>query len=158
MRWEFTIYLLPIKRSSQFGGGGGNAFEDPIETKIPPIVAIKELRIRHGDQVDSIGADYELLGGGTYPGADHGGSGGKPTVVTLAKGEKIVKMNGKHNNTQVDQLTFTTVTCKPDGSTATYGPYGKTGRTEFEVDNHIVGFFGRSSNHLDAVAVFYAEN
>ena len=151
-----VYYLPPVKRSPQFGGGGGNAFEDPIETKIPPIVSIKELRIRHGNQVDSIGADYEVLGGGSYEGGDHGGSGGKPTVVTLAKGEVIVKMSGKTNNTLVDQLTFTTR--KPDGTTATYGPYGKTGRTEFEVDGRIVGFFGRAGNLLDAVGVFYAED
>ena len=67
-----------------------------------------------------------------------------------------MKMSGKTNNTLVDQLTFTTR--KPDGSTATYGPYGKTGRTEFDVDGRLVGFFGRAGNLLDAVGVFYAED
>ena len=148
-------YLPPVVRSAQFGGGGGNAFEDPIETNIPPIVGIKQLRFRHGNQVDGIGAEYELLGGGTYNGADHGGSGGRPSVVVLAKREVIVRMKGKTNNTLVDQLTFTTR--KPDGSRATYGPYGRTGRTQFEVEGRIVGFFGRAGNLLDSLGVFYVE-
>ena len=148
-----VYYLPPVKRSDQFGGNGGKTFADPIETNIPPIVGIRELRLRHGNQVDSIGADYELLGGGTYEGADHGGGGGKPSPVHLDKGEVIVKMSGKTNNKLVDQLTFTGR--KEDGSTATYGPFGKTGQIEFQVDGRIVGFFGRSGNLLDAIGVFY---
>ena len=148
-----VYYLPPIQKSAQFGGGGGNAFTDPIETNIPPIVGIKQLRFLHGNQVDSIGAEYELLGGGTYNGANHGGSGGRPSTDVLASGEVIERMSGKTNNTLVDQLTFTIR--KADGSTTTYGPYGKTGRTEFEVEGRIVGFFGRAGNLLDGLGVFY---
>ena len=62
-------------------------------------------------------------------------------------------MAGKTNNTLVDQFTFTTM--RPDGTTATYGPFGKTGQTEFEVQGNIVGFFGRSGDLLDAIGAFY---
>ena len=148
-----VYYLPPIKKSAQFGGNGGSAFTDPIETHIPPIVRVSKLRIRHGNQVDSIQADYELLGGGCYSGGNHGGTGGSPTEVPFAEGEVIVKMSGKTNNTLLDQVTFTTT--KSNGSTGTYGPYGKTGRTAFEVDGNIVGFFGRSGNLVDALGVFY---
>ena len=148
------VYYLPtLRKSAQYGGGGGNAFTDPVETNIPPVVNIKRMRIRHGNQVDSIDADYELLGGGLLDGTNHGGSGGRPTDVNFVEGELIKQMRGKTNNTLVDQITFTTR--KPDGSTGIYGPFGKTGRTEFQVDGKIVGFFGRSGNLLDALGVFY---
>lgn len=146
-------FLPPLQKSSQFGGSGGNAFVDPIETNIPPIVNVKKMRIRHGNQVDSIEADYELLGGKVYDGTKHGGSGGSLTEVDFAEGEVITAMAGKTNNVLVDQLTFTTM--KPDGSTSTYGPFGRTGRTEFRVDGNIVGFHGRSGNLLDALGAFY---
>lgn len=148
-------YLPSLEKSPQLGGTGGNAFMDPIASNIPPIVNIKRMRIRHGNQVDGIQADYELLGGGIHNGANHGGTGGSPSEVSLEDGEVIVKMSGKTNNTLVDQFTFTTR--KPDGSTGTYGPFGRTGRTEFQVDGNIVGFFGRSGNLLDAIGAFFVE-
>ncbi len=148
-----TYYLPPLVQSDAFGGSGGNPFVDHIETSVPPIVNVTRLHIRHGNQVDSIQADYELLGGGSFNGPNHGGTGGKPTEVCFSQGEVIVEMSGKTNNTLVDQVTFTTR--KSDGTTCTYGPYGKTGKTPFGVQGRIVGFFGRSGNLLDALGVFY---
>ena len=103
--------------------------------------------------MDGIQAEYELLGGGSYSGENHGGTGGSPSTVQFADGEVIVQMSGKTNNTLVDQLTF--ITKKSDGSTGTYGPYGKTGKTPFDVNEKIVGFFGRAGNLLDALGAFY---
>ena len=148
-----AYYLPPIEKSPEFGGNGGNAFADPIETTVPPIINVTALRIRHGNQVDSIQADYQLLGGGSFTGSNHGGTGGQPTEVCFSEGEVIVEMSGKTNNTLLDQVTFTTR--KPDGSTGTYGPFGKTGRTPYCVRGRIVGFFGRGGNLIDALGVFY---
>ena len=69
--------------------------------------------------------------------------------------EFIIKISGKTNGRLVDQLIFTTR--KVDGSVHTYGPYGKTGNTPFEIEGNIVGFFGRSGALLDAIGVFYNE-
>ena len=107
------------------------------------------------NQVDSIQADYELLGGGMYCGTKHGGPGGILTEIPFESGEVIMKMTGKTNNVLVDQVTFTTI--KSDGSQQEYGPYGKTGQTPFEVDRFIYGFFGRSGTKLDALGVFEAQ-
>ena len=148
-----VYYLPPLQTSPQYGGTGGNAFSDPVNQNIPPVINVKKMRIRHGNQVDSIDADYLLLGGGILDGQNHGGSGGSPTNVNFAEGEVIIKITGKTNNTLVDQLTF--YTRKPDGSTGKYGPYGKTGKTEFEINGKIVGFFGRAGNLLDAIGAFY---
>ena len=148
------VYYLPqLQKSSLFGGSGGNAFVDPVDVNIPPVVKVKSMKIRHSNQVNCIDVDYLLLGGGVLDGETHGGSGGSSTIVDLADDEVIVKMAGKTNNTLVDQFTLTTT--RPDGTTATYGPLGKTGKTEFEVQGNIVGFFGRSGDFLDAVGAFY---
>ena len=148
-----AYFLPPVQKSNQFGGTGGNPFTDPIETNIPPIVRVSGLKIRHGNQVDSIQATYELLGGMRMTADNHGGTGGSPTTVEFAEGEVIMEMKGKTNNVLVDQVTF--VTRKQDGSSGTYGPYGKTGKTPFEVNGKIVGFFGRSGNLLDALGAYY---
>ena len=148
-------YLPPVQKNGPFGGDGGEEFADPIETHIPPIVNIRELRIRHGNGVESIGADYELLGGGSYEAPDHGGSEGTPIVVTLVNKELIVCVSGKTNATQVGQFAFTAR--KQDGSSATYGPYGITDEMEFGVSGRIVGFFGRSGEVLNSLGVFSVE-
>ena len=148
------VYLLPpLQKSNQVGGTGGSPFTDPIETFIPPIVRVSGLKIRHGNQVDAIQATYELLGGMELVAFNHGGTGGSPTIVEFEEGEVIVQMKGKTNNVLVDQVTF--VTKKKDGTTATYGPYGITGETPYEVNGKIAGFFGRSGNLLDALGAYY---
>ena len=148
-----AYYLPPLTKSPTYGGTGGKAFADPVDVNIPPVVNVKRMRIRHGNQVDSIDADYQLLGGGVLDGSNHGGTGGRPTVVEFEDGEFIIAMTGKTNDVLVDQVTFTTR--KPNGSTATYGPFGKTGETKYEVTGNIVGFFGRAGNLLDAIGAFY---
>ena len=153
---KLGVYFLPtLQESLLFGGSGGLPFADPIIPNIPPVVGVKRIRIRHGDQVDSIDVDYVLLGKGELDGINHGGSGGEPTYITFDEGEFIIKISGTTNGRLVDQLTFTTR--KVDGSVHTYGPYGKTGNTPFEIEGNIVGFFGRSGALLDAIGVFYDE-
>jgi hypothetical protein len=146
------VYYMPAKKSRTWGGRGGNMFTDPIDSS--PVAGIKRMCIRHGNQIDGISVDYQLLGGGTFNGVYHGGSGGSLSTVELAEGEVIIRMNGRTNQALVDQLTFTTR--KHDGSTCTYGPFGKTGKITFQVEgNNIFGFYGRAGNLLDALGVYY---
>ena len=154
------VYYLPqIRRSPQYGGTGGGEFTDPVEVNIPPVVGIEHIRIRHADRVKRIEADYYLLGGGILDGSNHGGGGGNLTKITLEKGEMVTKMTGKTNSDSgkdyVDQLSFTVR--KLDGEVVTYGPYGKGGKNDFEVEGNIIGFFGRSGQLLDAVGVYYCD-
>ena len=143
-----AYYLESVKKSDYFGGSGGNAFADPIETHIPPIVGVSKIDIRHGNQVDSFKVEYLLLGGGTYTGAKHGGTGGSLSELVFQKGEVIEQMYGKTNNVLVDQVSF-------DTQLRSYGPYGETGKTPFSVKGRVVGFFGRSGNLLDSIGAFY---
>ena len=98
--------------------------------------------------MDSIQAEYSLLGGGTYTGAKHGGPRGSLSEIIFEQGEIIEQMYGKTNTVLVDQVSF-------DTQLRLYGPYGKTGRTPFSVKGRVVGFFGRSGNFLDSIGAFY---
>ena len=81
----------------------------------------------------SIDVDYVLLGKGELDGTNHGGSGGEPTYIIFDEGEFITKISEKTEGRLVDQLTFTITIRRVDGSIHTYGPYGKTGNTPFEM-------------------------
>ena len=128
--------------SGSFGGSGGSKFNDDI-------VGIRGMKIRHGNQVDSIQVTYILADGTIWEGPRHGGTGGSLSQFTLEEGEKLVKMEGKTNNALVDQLTFHSNKGKK------YGPYGKTGQTSFSVEGELVTFFGSAGNLLDAISVRY---
>ena len=133
-------------KSPQYGGSGGGAFNDL--KSYPDIVGIRGLRIRSGNQVDSIQATYLLRYGNTIEGPKHGGYGGSEHSFTLGEGEVLTGMEGKTNGMLVDQLTFHSNWGRK------YGPYGRTGRTLFKVEGTaFVAFFGRSGNLLDAIGV-----
>ena len=58
-----VYFLNLLKTSSLFGGNCGEVWSDPVTTNIPPVVGIKKIVIAHGQSVDSIQVDYQLLGG-----------------------------------------------------------------------------------------------
>lgn len=142
-----------VIRTRHTGGPGGGAFDD-IQSR-PDIVGIRSLTIRSGNQVDSIQVTYALANGLTYVAPRHGGTGGYSRSFSLASGEFISKVEGKTNGQLVDQLTFTIT--RPDGSEIRRGPYGRTGRTPFAVDGHVIAFYGGSGSLMDRIG-FYQLN
>ena len=113
-----------IQKSNIFGGNGGSPWDDGVLSHSPPIVGVRSIKIRHGNQVDSILVTYLLADSSTYTAEKHGGSGGSESSFTLAENESIVRVEGKTNGVLVDQVTFVTQT--ETGATKLYGPYGKT--------------------------------
>ena len=67
-----VYFLNLLKTSSLFGGNYGEVWSDPVTTNIPPVVGIKKIVIAHGQSVDSIQVDYQLLGGVYLAGDKHG--------------------------------------------------------------------------------------
>ena len=131
-------------KSASFGGSGGSAFDD--------IIGIVGMKIRSGNQVDSVQVTYRLSDGSTFEAPKHGGTGGSLKSFTLADDEKLIKVEGKTNGVLVDQVTFYSNKGK------TYGPYGKTGETPFSVKgSEIIAVFGRAGNLLDRLGVHYKE-
>ena len=149
----YTQFSPKITTTEYFGGNGGHAFSDGISTHLPDITGIEAIRIRHGDQVDSIQATYRVANGSTWVAPKHGGHGGSETFIQFTDDERVIRIEGKTNHVLVDQLTF--LTQKGDGSQQKYGPFGITGKTPFAVGGKILGFFGRSGNLLDAIGFFY---
>ena len=148
------FYLPAVKKSRKFGGSGGTAFTDPVETIIPPIVRIRQIRVcADHSHITSINTDYYQLGGGTYYGETHSGNGECQTFKFDAE-EEITTFSGVHD-TQVQYLVFST------DDRPVVGPLGSPGELEVREDvffglrANIIGFFGHSSSHLDAVGVFY---
>lgn len=142
-----------VKKSNRFGGNGGRPFDDNITAYDPAVVGIQAIRIRHGNQVDSIQATYILATGSTFAGGRHGGHGGRETYLQLEAGEEIIEVYGKTNHALVDQISF--VTRKADGTVQIYGPFGRTGETSYSVKGQILGFYGRSGNLLDSIGFYH---
>ena len=150
---DITYYILhavsgvppTTSQSTEFGGRGGRAFDDKNDN----IVGIIGMRIRSGNQIDSIQVTYRLKDGSIYEAPRHGGTGGSESSFTLADGEVLVRMEGMTNGVLVDMLTFYS------NFNNRYGPYGVTGLVPFSVEGlEIVAFFGRAGNLLDAVGVY----
>ena len=137
-----------VSRSAQFGGSEGSAFDDKNDN----ICGIIGLKIRSGNQIDSIQVTYRLKDGSAYEAPKHGGNGGSLSSFTLADGEKLIRMEGMTNDVLIDMLTFYS------NYNNVYGPYGRTGRASFSVEGlEIIAFFGRAGNLLDAIGVYVSQ-
>ena len=141
--------MIPIvSKSAQFGGSGGSAFDDRSDN----IAGIIGMKVRSGNQIDSIQVTYRLKDGSAYEAPKHGGNGGSVSSFTLADGEKLIRMEGMTNGVLIDMLTFYS------NFNNTYGPYGITGQAPFSVEGlEIIAFFGRAENLLDAVGVYVSQ-
>src|SRR5260370_4846048 len=128
-------------KSPQYGGGGGNPFDDSSYIGNP----ITSITVRHGDLVDAIQVTY-----GNQQAPRHGGGGGQSDTISLAKGEQVIAVVGRSGDL-VDQIQFVTVS--PGNVLRTYGPYGGGGGSPFYIIGAVDAFFGRSADSLDAVCV-----
>jgi hypothetical protein len=136
--------------TAQAGGSGGIPFVDPT----PPIgVRALEVRIRSGDQVDSVQMVYEFPDHRTAVAAAHGGGGGKIDVFRLGPDEYIVGISGRSGQ-GVDSLRIHT-------NRRTSPLFGSGGgerdfRLEVPIGNQVLGFSGRAGDGLDAIGLIYA--
>ena len=147
-----SVTPFVLLQSNLFGGTGGDYFDDHNDN----IAGIVGMRIRAGDQVNSIQVTYWLKDGSTYTAPMRGrtGSGGTEYSFTLADGEKLTRMEGMTSGPGVfiviDMLTFYS------NMNNVYGPYGMTGQTRFSIAaTEIVAFFGRFGSLLDAIGAYY---
>ncbi len=153
-----VYYLAPVKQSEYFGSSNITFLENP-DARFPPVVKINKLFISHGDRVNSLQAEYQLLSGDSRLGDKNGGDGDSLTAINLNYGEELVGLKGMLSGgtySSIDQLTqLTLISRKKDGSTKVYGPFGKAGGKSFSVTGHILGFTGKASNFIESLSVFY---
>ena len=128
-------------QSPLFGGFGGTAFDDRVESLT--FEGITALTIRHGRNIDAIQATYKLPDGGSYTTPQRGGGGGTATTIHFEEGEKIVRISGKSGPSKlIDMLRILTQTAL--GELKQYGPYGTglPGPSDFTVTGAVSGLLG----------------
>ncbi|KAK2636759.1 hypothetical protein Ddye_031551 [Dipteronia dyeriana] len=140
-----TIKLGP------WGGAGGVAWDFNSGSG----AAIKEIVINHGAVVDSVTfTAIDRVTGEILAKAIFGGLGGQPDQISIDwPGEYLTSISGTTNvyleTLVVESITFHT-------NRTTYGPYGQTNGTAFEIpleNAEIVGFFGRAGAFVDAIGI-----
>lgn len=139
------------------GGSGGSPFSDDL-TQAEQIVKID---IWHGkpslwfrsSRILAIQTTWSTLQETSFTGCKHGKDRGKLDTIKFMDGEYITEINGRSAK-EIDSLKFKTNFGRE------FGPYGGNGGNPFSLtDLHVGGFFGRSDNRIDAIAVFNsAEN
>lgn len=149
------VYVLKhVHQKIAFVGEGGNRFDDNPDSFFPPVIKLTKLFIYHGDSVDSIQAEYQLLGGSTVLGKKHGGDGGTLSIVCITPGEHIVGLKCKSRGDFVDQITI--FTAKRDNGTIThYGPFGKYGGDSYYIYGNILALIGKEGDYMDGIGAYY---
>lgn len=144
--------LTPLEKKLAFPGEGGNEFDENPDMFVPPASRINRLLIRHGDSLDSIQVEYQLLNGSMQLGKMHGGDGGNLTIINLDK-QQIIGLECKTQYRYVDQLSLTTK--YDDGSTAVYGPFGRLGSQSYSAYGNVLGFYGRDGALINGIGIYY---
>ena len=155
--YRIGVYTLgAVKRSEGYGGSGGDVFDEQTDLRNPPIVGITKLHISVGPYwVQSLQAEYLLLGGATIMGAKHGNSSWPVTTISFDEGEVIRGLEGEVSvpDGVVSQVTIATQ--KEGGGEARYGPFGTMGTTPFSIHGSVLGFHGSVGKSLNKLGAYY---
>src|ERR1051325_5959147 len=131
MAWKYTKVN---------GGSGGIFFSDDLTL----VTRLAGFVINSGWFVDGIQGIYQRCDGSLSYGLWNGGSGGSQVKVNFAADEYITNISGSAG-WYIDQITFVT-------NKATYGPYGGSGGSAWNIPNDkIGGFYGQSGQYVDAI-------
>ena len=98
---------------------------------------------------------YILSNYSSFQAPRHGVLKSSEVKITLAHREFLTKVEGFHNGSVVQQITFTTEIFGSDNKTKhTYGPYGSTtGITQFSIEGYIVGFHGSFNSYRNLISI-----
>lgn len=147
----------PIKSPGQ-GGIIGDLFDDVADYDKPglsPIIGIHAINISYGDYIESIQCEYILANRSQVTPPRRGRPSNQFVVIILDGIEHVTMIEGSTNGSLINQLTITTL--GPDYERKVYGPFGKTGTTDFKVPGYILGFHGRSGLFLSNLGVYALE-
>ncbi|CAN6372901.1 unnamed protein product [Urochloa humidicola] len=142
---------LEIAKFGPWGGDGGSQ----RDIKVLPY-RLDRVTIRSGTIIDAIEFSYTDKDGQYHTAGPWGGQGGGNNSFQLGPSEFLKGVSGsirqlENKMTVITSLTFVT-------NARSYGPFGKGRGTPFhtQMQNNrmIVGFFGRSSQYLNALGVY----
>lgn len=148
------LLTFPIQAQNLFycgpsGGAGGETF---VDDAIPKNSRVYEIQIFAGEYIDAIRLVHENDRGELLELRKHGGSGGRPTIITLAPDEYLIAIEGQHNKF-VHALRFYTNKRTTEWYGSRDGKY--TFKYEAPEGYEIVGLNGRSGWYLDALGVLF---
>lgn len=153
-----TSITRRILKSPGLGGDQGASFDDRLSPLLKDFVNINRVQtisISFGDYLESLQVTYLLSNNSFFTPPRRGVVRSSEVVITLAYNEYLVKVEGYHNSTMVQQITFTTLIYGYDNkSTHVYGPYGSTGNTSFSVEGFVVGFYGHFDDKLNNLGIY----
>jgi hypothetical protein len=140
-----------------WGGHGGTPRD--MNGRVPAdhleSVTVRSLLLP-GGHICGLSFVYVDLKGQSIPVGPWGSSkAGTVDTVSLGEDEFLVEVSGTHDTAGITSLTFVT------SSGAEYGPYGFPLGTPFSLslqhsNSHIIGFFGRSGEILNALGLYLA--
>nr|CAD1819853.1 unnamed protein product [Ananas comosus var. bracteatus] len=128
-----------VHKEGPWGGTGGT----PFDTKAAQ--QILGFEVWYDDCVTGIRFKYQQDDEIKWSKVFGSTSGGRHDKVQTTN--TITGIHGTESTEVVQSLSFVT-------SAGTYGPYGSKHGNPFDATGVIVGFFGRSSEQLDAIGVW----
>ncbi|XP_038898648.1 jacalin-related lectin 3-like isoform X2 [Benincasa hispida] len=136
----------------QYGGEGGDAWEDKFQT-------MRRFVVRHGLWIDSIQIQYEDDNGNLVWSNQHGGDGGSRSEVVLEfPDEYLVSIHGYYSDIRTWGHAITVIrSLTLETNKKTYGPFGVEDGSKFSfpiVGFKVVGIHGRSGWYLDAFGLY----
>ncbi|OWY99866.1 hypothetical protein PHMEG_00029058 [Phytophthora megakarya] len=145
---EGGVYVGP-----EAGGPHGHVFSDVDQVK--PDQRVLQLKLNANDRVDALDLKIELPAKHTTS-LIHGGRGGYPKTLYLAKGEHIVAMEwhtGKHyGRTRVKYIKFTTdLGNSVEGGRKTGSVWTDIAKKGYQLG----GFVGRSGTEIDQIGAIW---
>ena len=151
--------------SSSAGGEGDTVFDDRLSANLQDLVTIdgvQSVSLSYADYLESIQITYILSNYSNYPAPRHGILKNSEVTITLAHREFLSKVEGYHNGSVVQQITFTTEIFSLGNKTRhVYGPYGSTtGTTQFTIEGYVVGFHGSFNQYkyLTSIGMYALAN
>lgn len=145
-----VYYLAPLIKSELTYGGSGRmyAYDDHVDTIIPPVVGIENITIQSGSLIDGIRCTYRLLGGSTFTGSFIGNNaGGGKSVINLDEREILSRLILKTYGTYLDRLEVYVNQTQTNSVIAGPLRYGLGGFTTFEISGVILGIYGYGQNY-----------
>lgn len=146
-----------ILKSPGAGGQGGTSFDDrttPLDNLVN-INRILSISVSFGDYLESIQVTYMLSNESKFQPPRRGQLKSSGVNISLAYEEYLMKVEGSHDGTKVQQITFTTEVFGYDNKTThTYGPYGNPGSTPFSLEGYVVGFHGRYEDEVRNIGIY----
>ncbi|KAF8694031.1 hypothetical protein HU200_038481 [Digitaria exilis] len=152
---EETEEEVVVAKVGPWGGNGGNS----CDIKVIPR-HLESVTICSGTVINALAFSYWDINGKRQTTQFWGGILGNANTVLLEASEYLIEVCGTSGpfidvSEVITSLTLVT-------NVRSYGPFGEPQGTPFctrvKKNSSIVGFFGRSGNHLDAVGVYVRPN